>query len=224
MSNTALSLPTRRRVLRALAEWSGGGSIVGLRTQALVLLALDSALRVSECCALELGQILESSSGSAVRIVERGYLRASQAKGGRRGGRRRDAGGPFPISRRARAALRRYVLELRRLGWVPWPPPARAPLFLGHRLRGGAAGHARLSKRAAQWSWHQVQARARLPRRYGFHALRHDALTRCRAAGGDVFDIAELGRLRDIRHADRYVHREDAGRRLGELAERSARL
>jgi site-specific recombinase XerC len=45
-----------------------------------------------------------------------------------------------------------------------------APLFLSAQGR-------RLSPRAAQWRFHSWQERAGFDRRYGFHQLRHSAVT-----------------------------------------------
>jgi integrase len=204
----------RRRVLTALREWAGSGSIVGLRTQAICLLAADSGLRVAEVIALRAGQLVASSE--PLRLVDRGYLQTTQAKGGH--------GGPFDLSRRAREAIHAYVRAAVAAGWMAWPVAPASPLWLGHRGHRGAKGHGALSIRSAQRCWYEAQRRAGVPERYGFHCLRHDAATRLRRAGADVFDVAGALRLVDLRHAQRYVHRVDASTRLPTLVGLASRL
>lgn len=232
-----LTRADRNRVFAALQEWSDrtklangsrrseGARLVGLRTRALISLAADTGLRVQECVRLDLAQLVQDTGGRAVRIVSRFWLRPNQAKGGERGA------GMIEVSERAQTALRLYVLELRRLQWAPWPAKPHTPLFVTHRGHRGKPGHHRLSKRAAQWSWHQIQRRAGLvdadgetvKARYGFHSLRHDAVTRLRGAGADVFDLQAQMRWRDIRHAQRYVEQVDAHRRLTGLVKKAAK-
>lgn len=206
----------RRQIWTALREWCATGSVVALRTRALVALAADSGLRAKEVVLLDLCQVLERPGSFA--IASRGYLRPAQAKGGDRGA------GPFELSTRARAALRAYLRAAVRAQWIAWPPSPGTPLFLGHRGRAGKAGHGRLSKRASQWAWHAAQRRAGIATPYGFHSLRHDSATRLRAAGADVLDLQQHLRLRTVQHVARYAHRLDAARHSGELVARAAKL
>lgn len=211
-----LSHSDRRALWTALREWSDTGKPVALRTHALVTLAADSGLRASEVVALDARQVLERPT--ALVIASGGYLRPDQAKGGEVGS------GQFTISGRARAALRAWLQCARELQWVPWPALQHSPLFVGHRGHRGAPGHERLSVRASQWAWYELQRRAGLSTRYGFHSLRHDAATRIRAAGADVLHVAAHLRLRDVQHVQRYAAAIDAGHTLRALAERAARL
>jgi integrase len=232
-----LTRADRNRVFAALQEWSDreklvngsrrsdGARLVGLRTRALISLAADSGLRVNECVGLDLAQLLHDTDTRAVRIVSQFWLRANQAK--------RGSSGMVVVSERARVALRLYILELRRLEWAPWPPAPHTPLFISHRGRRGKPGHNRLSKRSAQWSWHQIQRRAGLvdvaedgasvKARYGFHSLRHDAVNRIRGAGADVVDLQVQMRWRDLRMATRYVSQIDAQKRIGRLMKKAAK-
>lgn len=214
----ALTKFDRVRVLQTLQARCSSGNVVALRTRALILLALDSGLRVQECTRLDLVQLLEDSDSEAVRFRRAFYLSPKQAKGGPVGA------GMVTVSERARAALRAYVLAARKAGWMAWPPKLGAPVFVGHRLQRGRPGHGRLSVRAAQWSWHDAQRRAGISAKYGFHALRHDAVTRLRLAGADVFDLMRAFRWRDVKHAQRYVHDIDASARAAKLQKAAAKL
>lgn len=183
-----------------------------MRTRALVLLMWGSALRVSEALALEVGQVLQSPPASAARIGRirgTGYLRATQSKRG-------CGEGPFVITKGARSALRPYLVEAFKRGWLPLEDLA-GPLFI--TAKGGS--HGRVGKRAAQTSWRQVQDRASVLEPYRFHDLRHDAVTRVsNRAGGDAYKVAAFARLQDIRTTAVYVHSDPVVlSKLAELAD-----
>jgi integrase len=188
---------------------------VALRTRALITTAADSGLRVSECCSLDTAQLRANSNGQ-VKFASSFYLRANQAKGGAAGA------GQVELSERARAAIGAYVKAAVAAHWMLWPPAESAPLFLGHRGYQGERGHERLSIRAAQHSWHELQQRAGLSSRYPFHALRHDAASRWRRAGADLFTLMRQMRWRDADTAQRYVHEIDAAVRAPKVARRVA--
>lgn len=200
----------------AAREWSATGKPVALRTTAILLLAADSALRANEVVELDACQVL--APGRGLVIVEQGYLRSDQAKGGDRGA------GPFEISRRTRDALRAWLSVAIDREWIRWPAQPRDPLFVGHRGHRGRPGHARLSKRASQWAWHELQRRAGLPEVYAFHSLRHDCATRLREAGGDAFDIKHGLRLRDVQHVALYTHAIDRHLRAPSLVAAASKL
>lgn len=219
----AISPPDRRRILGYL-RGIGARDLVGLRTRALVMLAWCSGLRLNECLQLNTAQILEAPASGKMRIVSTGYLRPGQAKGRRKGHHQWVSAGAFALPKPARVAILAYLRECRRRGWMQWPPPANAPLFLAggrspaSRKKDGRP--VRLAKRTAQHFWEQAQQRALVPEPYVFHELRHDAMTRFGAqAGGDVFKVAAFGRC-SVRTALRYVHTNVQV--LGELAERAA--
>lgn len=208
----------RKRVFEALRQWCSSGTIVALRSRALITLAADSGLRVRECVRLDLDQLLSDPDARAVRLRESFYLLASQAKGGERGA------GMVDVSERAREALRAYILAIRDAEWIDWPVEPGTPLFLGHRGHRGKPGHGRMSVRTAQHSWHDVQKRARLTTRYEFHCLRHDGASRLRQAGADVFDLMKQMRWRDVNHAQLYIHEIDSQARGPELQKRASKL
>lgn len=211
----------RRRIRRALKDWAASGSFVGLRTRAIVELAMSSALRLKECCALNTAQILEEPGRLSIRTVA--YLRAPQSKGRRQGvGQRWDSAGSFMLASAARAALRTYLAEAKRREWMAWPPKPDDPLFIGVRAR-GVSGHGRVSHRIVQHQFLRLQRELGIPEPYMFHELRHDALTRfASAAGGNPYKLAAYGRCH-IKTATRYVHTSPiALSQLAELAARSA--
>lgn len=221
----AIEPSDRDKILRTLTEWSHSKSFLSLRTAAIVLTAWGSALRLSELLALNLDQLLEDPKGETLgRLRGTVYVRAEQSKGRRKGAARWNSAGSIVLTKRSRQALRAYLLEAIRRGWLTLPAPEGTPVFLAIKLgkprRDGTrpANHSRLGKRATQHSWTQLQIRAGVMDVYRYHDLRHDALTRIgHVSGGNVFKVAQFGRLKDIRTAGRYVHGSIAT--LTELAE-----
>lgn len=209
----SISSSDLRRLLVAANEWK---SFSGLRTRAVVALALGSALRLKEICALDLEQVIERT-GKRWRIRGTAYLRAQQSKGQRTGARRWDSAGVFVITKAARIALRRYLLCVQARGWID-PGSAGGPLFLTLKQRGGA-GHERLGRRACQSAWVKLQQRAQLPEHYSFHCLRHTSITRfADTCHGNVFRVSHFARI-TTGTAQRYVHHStDTIAELAELA------
>jgi len=80
--------------------------------------------------------------------------------------------------------MARHSSKLKRLPHWKWtvgqPKSQNAPLFLSAQGR-------RWSPRAAQWRFHLWQERAGFDRRYGFHQLRHSAVTNIYRASRDLF-------------------------------------
>ena len=216
----AINTADRKRLLGVLNDQS---TFHGLRTRALVLLAWSSGLRLKECCALNLYQILEDpkAAGVAWRIRSIAYLQALQSKGRRVGVKRWDSAGSFVITKPTRVALRAYLRAAQLRGWVHFPPSRDRPLFITGG-RGKAHGaRQRLSRRSAQHSFTQIQKRAGLAEHYQFHDLRHDAITRFgEACHGNPYKVANFGRLDPIT-AMRYVHTSPTA--LQEIAELAAR-
>lgn len=216
----------RAKLLATLTQWAAARSFYALRTRALVLLAWGSALRLSECLKLDIEQVLEDPNLRKLgRLRGTAYVRGEQAKGRRKGPRRWNSAGAFVITKPARVALREYLIECVRRGWLTLPAPKGTALFLtikGRVAKGARVQRGRLGKRAAQHSWTALQKRARISETYRFHDLRHDALTRVGdVSSGNVFKVAQFGRLKDIRTAQRYVHGSMAT--LAELAELASR-
>lgn len=193
------------RVLRDAAESKATGRRLGaLRDRAMLTLGWDSALRVSECLALDVEQLIATGheKRKRPRITQRFELRPDQAKGG--------IGGTVFVPRAARDALRAYLDAAAEAGWVSrWS----GPLFVRTKSAAGAS-HGRLSKRAAQFAWQRWQQAAGIDSPgYTWHDLRHTAVTRFSAAcGGDAYKVAAFARHRDVRTSIRYVHVSDIER------------
>lgn len=186
-----------KRIIRGLNTWASTGNFTGLRTRAIVYLAWGSALRISECLALDVSQIRDTST-KRLRIRERPFLRHAQAKNGN--------GGRFLISPRAQTALRAYLLEARRRDWIDesWT----GPLFIGAK-RWRKGGHDRLAYRSFNILWNDFLNRLELPERYRFHDIRHDSITRySQEVNGDVSKVMRFGRLKNMKTASVYVHED----------------
>lgn len=202
----SLAKEDRTRILRELANHRPT-DFERLRLRALVLLAMSSGLRLSECLALEVEQVV---NGRGVRTIA--TLEDIQAKGGH--------GGQFTITTSARAALRAYIAEAQSRGWVRDAGPLFVAMRRGAKSGGDKNSHPRLSRVAGWRAWVALQTRCSIPKPYRFHDLRHESGTRfAEASGGDVFKVAGHMRLRDVRTAQRYVHGD--ANDLAELAEQA---
>ena len=215
----SIAAEDRRRLLRALNQHHSQ-DFESLRTRALVLLAWGSALRISECVALDVGQVAELN-GRGFKLRAASYIRVDQAKGTEDW----SSAGQFPITPHAQTALRTYLAEARRRRWMK-ADELDAPLFItvrpGPRSKASNGRHARLAERSARESFARLQRRTSIPLRYRFHDLRHDAITRfSEACNGNIFRVAQFGRLQDVRTAFRYIHGGiDTIAHIADLAER----
>ena len=210
MKSRARSIDTgdRKRILRALGSHKPD-DFEALRTAALVELAWGSALRVAELCALQLGQVAELGPNGAPKVRALGQVTREQAKGGKAW----SSAGQFVVTPRARRALKRYLVERDKRGYVL---ALDAPLFVPARRRGPT-----LTPRTALKAWVRVQRRASVRELYRFHDLRHDAVTRfADACNGNPFRVAQYGRFR-VSTAFRYVH--GSMQAIGALAEVASR-
>lgn len=171
------------------------GDFQALRTRALVLLAMASSLRLSECLALDVEQVADGRRG--IRKV--GRLENHQAKGG--------AGGVFVITSTARQALMAYLREARKRDWLDEDGPLFIAQTRGKDSTGAPCSHPRLSRWNARRQWEKVQQRAAIHPIYRFHDIRHDSGTRfAKAANGNAYNVAAHMRHKDIRVSLRYVH------------------
>ena len=205
----SLAREDRDRILRELRNHRDG-DFQALRTRALVLLAMSSSLRLSECLALDVAQVADGRRG--IRKV--GRLENSQAKGGQ--------GGMFVITATARQALMAYLREARKRDWLDEDGPLFVAQTRGKDSTGAPCSHPRLARFGALRSWKKVQQRARVSPLYRFHDIRHDSGTRfAKVANGDAYRVSAHMRLGDIRTSMRYVH-TDADE-LIELAEAAMR-
>ena len=205
----SIAADDRARILRALKQHHAE-DFEALRTAALVHLAWCSALRLGECCALDVGQLVELGPAGGFKIRATGDVRRDQAKGGDEW----TSAGQFVVTHPAREALGQYLREARRRRWLDLKL-ATAPAFIAARR------HCRLTPRAARKAWMRVQARAGVVTPYRFHDLRHDAITRfAEACNGNPWKVAQYGRF-DVSTAFHYVHGSiDA---IGAVADRAAR-
>jgi integrase len=198
----AISKEDRAALLAALARHRPH-DFEALRTRALVHLAWGSGLRLAECIALDVGQLVEWR-GAVPHIRTSSYLRVEQAKGSRHDPAHGwSSAGQFVITPPAAKALRAYLREADTRGWLK---RNEGPVFVSYKPR-RAGEHTRLTPRGARHSWYRLQRRAGLHSPwYRFHDLRHDAISRfSEACNGDVFRVARFARL-DTRTAARYVH------------------
>ncbi len=215
----SIAVEDRRRILRALNQHHAH-DFDSLRTRALVLLAWGSALRISECVALDIEQVAELS-GRTFKMRTASYIRPDQAKGTADW----SSAGQFAITPQTQTALRKYIVEARRRRWMPIDQ-LEVPLFI--TVRPGPrsttnARHSRLSERSARAAFTRLQRRTTIPLHYRFHDLRHDAITRfSEACNGNVFRVAQFGRFQDLRTSYRYVHGGiDTIAHIAELAART---
>ena len=135
------------------------------RDHVLYSMALGTGLRLAELLGLNVGDV--SPDGRTVR--QRVTLDPATTKGGWRGG--------VFLPSRLIPKLRRF------LAWKRVHEEslhADAPLFVSGQGR-------RLSKRAAQWRFAWWQRRAGFDRHYGFHQLRHSAVTNVYRASKNLF-------------------------------------
>lgn len=202
----------RKRIVRELnlrcrEGERGSVSFAALRLRAIVLLAGGAALRIGEVCKLDAYQLIDDVAASRWKLRSQIYVRPEQSKGRRVGDEQWDSAGAILVNDLARSALRAYLVEAKRRGYVPWPPKKGDPLFVAVRgnWRSGTGRH-RLSVRTLQQHWGDFQRRAGVDAPYHFHCLRHDAMTRCAdAVGGNVKMLARFGRC-SVMTALRYVH------------------
>ncbi len=190
----------RERIVATMNAWvESEHSFLALRTRAFVLLCWGSGLLVSEVISLNLADVLVIDAVATGRWSARG-AKPERFRGAVVSKRGRVAPGElFTITRAARAALREYVTQGVKAGWLQFP---NGPLFVGTRGR----ARARIGVRAAQHTWTELQTRAQLERHYRTDDLRHDAIKRFAArAHGNVHRIQAFARFVDLRTATRYV-------------------
>lgn len=167
----------------------------GRRDYMIVRLALHTGLRLSELCALNVGDVL-NGHGTKSRIE----LRPETTK--------MQIGGEIMLSPRMQRRLKAY------LDWMRaqhFDLDARAPLFVSRGGPGTERG-ARISKRTVQAMWKRRQVEAGLDKHYHFHALRHTAITMAgRVAAGlpnvnPAVTAKRFARHRSFSSTWRYMH------------------
>jgi integrase/recombinase XerC len=147
LSPTTLTTDEQRVILRATAG--------NVRDHTIVSLALGTGLRLAEIVGLDAGDVFALDGTPRVRV----RVRATIAKGGR-------AADVF-LPDRLVAKLRKFLRWKRKCGEDLSPDAA---LFCNQSGR-------RVSKRRVQFAWATWQRRAGFDRVYGFHCLRHSAIS-----------------------------------------------
>lgn len=191
---TVLSEVEVRRVLEATRGHQ--------RDHALFRLALGTGLRVHELCALDVADLRGERHGSVAMAI---YLRVAKGRTNRQAGR-------ALVPERLRVWLGSWLRG--RLGptWDDSTIAAR-PLFEAPRYRHAQSTSTgkRLAVRSAQAIWARWQRRLGLVRpdgrpRYGFHVLRHTAITEVYERSRDLEVTRLFARHRDLRSTQRYMH------------------
>jgi integrase len=157
LSPTTLTTDEQRLILRATAA--------NIRDHTIVSLALGTGLRLAEMVGLDVSDLFTPEGTPRVRV----RVRREIAKGGR-------AADVF-LPDRLVAKLRRFWRWKRERGEGLGPGD---PLFANQSCR-------RISKRRVQHAWTTWQRLAGFDRVYGFHALRHTAVTNVYRASRDLF-------------------------------------
>jgi integrase/recombinase XerC len=179
LSPTTLTADEQRLILRATAA--------NLRDHVIISLALGTGLRLAEVVGLDVGDVYAHDGVPRIRV----RVRAAIAKGGR-------AADVF-LPDRLVAKLRRFWKWKRERGEDLAPDAA----LLCNQSR------VRMSKRRVQHAWAAWQRRARFDRVYGFHALRHTAVTNVYRASRDLFLAQRFARHASPLTTTVYTHPSD---------------
>lgn len=212
----------RRALLDELDAWTARGRFAAVRDRALYVLCLTTGIRLAEALRLDVGDVLERVENKRPRIASQFYLSVGKAKGEPKSATRTGytSARSIFLAEPARRALRVYLDDAARRGWMPRDPWA-GPLFLTVKGR-ASAGHHRLCKRTAQAHFRAWQERARIADPYRFHDLRHTALSRLAdAAGGDVHTVAVLAGHSSPAQTMGYLHASP--HKLEQLSDKAAR-
>ena len=179
LSPTTLTTDEQRLILRATAG--------NVRDHTIISLALGTGLRLAEVVGLDVGDVFAPDGTPRGRV----RVRAAIAKGGR-------AADVF-LPDRLVAKLKRFWTWKRKRGESL---DADAPLFCNQSRR-------RISKRRVQFAWATWQRRAGFDRVYGFHALRHTAVTNVYRASRDLFLAQRFARHMSPLTTTVYTHPSD---------------
>jgi integrase len=179
LSPTTLTSDEQRLILRATAG--------NVRDHTIISLALGTGLRLAEIVGLNVGDVFTSDGTPRVRV----RVRKEIAKGGR-------AADVF-LPDRLVAKLKRFWRWNRDRGEGLAPGD---PLF-------ATQSRARISKRRVQHAWTGWQQRAGFDRVYGFHALRHTAVTNVYRKSRDLFLAQRFARHASPLTTTVYTHPSD---------------
>jgi integrase len=179
LSPTTLTTDEQRLILRATAG--------NLRDHTIISLALGTGLRLAEVVGLNVGDVFAPDGTPRMRV----RVRAAISKGGR-------AADVF-LPDRLVAKLKRFWRWKRERGEDLSPD---APLFANQSGR-------RISKRRVQFAWATWQRRTGFDRVYGFHALRHTAVTNVYRVSRDLFLAQRFARHTSPLTTTVYTHPSD---------------
>jgi len=179
LSPTTLTTDEQRLILRATAS--------NIRDHTIISFALGTGLRLAELIGLNVGDVYAPDGTPRVRV----RVRKAIAKGGR-------AADVF-LPDRLVTKLRRFWRWKRDRGEDLAPG---APLFANQSRR-------RISKRRVQHAWTGWQRRAGFDRTYGFHALRHTAVTNVYRRSRDLFLAQRFARHASPLTTTVYTHPSD---------------
>lgn len=179
LSPTTLTTDEQRVILRATTG--------NVRDHTIFSLALGTGLRLAEIVGLSVGDVFSPDGTPRVRV----RVRAEIAKGSR-------AADVF-LPDRLVAKLRRFWRWKRERGEDASPD---APLFCNQ-------SRARISKRRIQFAWTTWQQRAGFDRAYGFHSLRHTAVTNVYRASRDLYLAQRFARHASPLTTTAYTHPSD---------------
>jgi integrase/recombinase XerC len=179
LSPTTLTADEQRLILRVTAG--------NVRDHTIISLALGTGLRLAEIVGLDVGDVFAPDGTPRVRV----RVRAAIAKGGR-------AADVF-LPDRLVAKVKRFWWWKRERGEDVSPA---APLFANPSGR-------RISKRRVQFAWATWQRRAGFDRGYGFHGLRHTAVTNVYRASKDLFLAQRFARHVSPLTTTVYTHPSD---------------
>ena len=179
LSPTTLTADEQRLILRATAG--------NVRDHTSISLALGTGLRLGEIVGLDVGDVFAPDGTPRVRV----RVRAAIAKGGR-------AADVF-LPDKLVVKLKRFWRWKEARGEDASPD---APLFANQSGR-------RISKRRVQFTWAAWQRRARFDRVYGFHALRHTAVTNVYRTSRDLFLAQRFARHASPLTTVVYTHPSD---------------
>ena len=179
LSPTTLTADEQALILRVTAS--------NLRDHVIISLALGTGLRLAEIVGLNVGDVYGPGGAPKIRV----RVRREIAKGGR-------AADVF-LPDRLVVKLKKYRTWKKRRGESCEPD---APLFANQSGR-------RISKRRVQHAWTAWQRRAGFDRLYGFHALRHTAVTNVYRASRDLFLAQRFARHVSPLTTTVYTHPSD---------------
>ena len=188
LAPTSLTTDEQHLILRATAG--------NVRDHTIISLALGTGLRLAEIVGLIVGDVFAPDGTPRVRV----RVRKEIAKGGR-------AADVF-LPDRLVVKLRRFWRWKRERGEDLSPD---APLYCNQ-------SHARISKRRVQFAWTTWQRRAGFDRVYGFHCLRHSAISSVYRMTHDLYLAQRFARHASPLTTTVYTHPSDqelAGRVRG---------